>query len=169
MLTHQSTGAGLRLKAWVDFPAGIWAHLPRVPSHTATTLAHIKGLLLFLYLILSPFLLSQQWKSELHNRCTKCNKHRLISLLALNYRSIRSVQLLRALEKQDLEEKRQIDTDRNKTKKTWRRKFCKQWAVFAEDINRIRWSQHNSVVIRLCHKMKYGPCIIYHVPCSIFN
>lgn len=145
MLTHQSTGAGLRLKAWVDFPAGIWAHLPRVPSHTATTLAHIKGLLLFLYLILSPFLLSQQWKSELHNRCTKCNKHRLISLLALNYRSIRTVQLLRALEKQDLEEKKRFlfcfsaKTNRYWQKQNKNKKNMKEKVLQA--VSCVRWRQ----------------------------
>lgn len=66
MLTQHNTGAGLRLKAGVDSPAGMWASLSRLPSHTATTLANIKGLLLFLCFILSPFLLSQQSKSELH-------------------------------------------------------------------------------------------------------
>lgn len=59
MLTQTSTGAGLRLKAWVASPTGMWARLPRVPSHSATALADIKGLLLFLYLILSPFLQSR--------------------------------------------------------------------------------------------------------------
>ena len=66
LLTHQSTGTGLQLKAWVDFPTGMWAPLPRVLSHTATTVVHIKGLLLFLYSTFTPFLLSQQWKSELY-------------------------------------------------------------------------------------------------------
>lgn len=62
MSTHQSTGAGLRLKAGVEPPAGMWASLPRVPSHTATTLANIKGLLLFLCFTV---FLSQRWKSEM--------------------------------------------------------------------------------------------------------
>lgn len=62
MLAQRSTGAGLWLKAWVDTPAGMWAPLPWVPSHTATILADIKGLLLFFYFILSGLLLSQQRK-----------------------------------------------------------------------------------------------------------
>lgn len=46
------------------------------------------------------------------------------------------------------------------------RKYMKEkvlQAVFAEDINRIRYSQQNSVALVWCHKMKYRACIIHLV------
>lgn len=50
-------------------PTGMWASLPRVPSHTATTLADIKGLLLFLKyifdsLVVPPLTTVKKWVAQ---------------------------------------------------------------------------------------------------------
>lgn len=136
MLTHQSTGAGLQLKAWVDSPTGMWASLPRVPSHTATTLADIKGLLLFFYIWFSLHFSSHNREKDSSMKVHEMQQtlpYWSISTNALNYRSIRSIQLLRAQLEQKLKDesknldkkifffyvslRRQIESDRDKNHK----------------------------------------------------
>lgn len=178
MLTHQSTGTGLQLKAWVDFPAGMWTPLPRVPSYRYNTSTHqgAFALFIFYFLSISPLTTVKKWLAQGY---TKCKNHCHTRLLAVNCRSIRSVQPLRAqLEqawrlKQRVRKKvyvslqRQIDTDRDKN--SWRRMLCKYWAVIAEDINRIKCSQHNSVAL---HPKQVIPrnkiCLSYWLWISMF-
>lgn len=136
MLTQQSSGAGLPLNLWVDSPiGGMWAPLPDVPSCSATTPADIKGLLLFSYVTPVPFLLSQEGDVEKQNATSQ--------QLTLCYRWVRGVQVLRGSGKIYCQCAAKTSFWKQEEKQTNTSKLCRQWEVFAGDINRIRWSQHN--------------------------